>query len=260
MALSNGPNLGLLVNAAQGEAHFAAQQKLLRGLDALVQPSVKDKDLATPPGVPADGDRYIVAAAPTGAWVGHVAEIARWSSVATAWEFYVPKAGWRMYVEDEQLIYRHNGTAWSAIVIRKTSLTQVLPNVSVGNNNDFWPDAVLTDTQFYMHIPDDYISGDMTFKVFRRANVTSNTARMQWRALRLRDGSVGIVIVAFIDVNFTPNDLVVHLLTMVVPEADFSIGDVIRVDVRRLGADAADTMLGLVSFDGAWVEYAAGPE
>lgn len=256
MALSNGPNLGLLVNAAQGEAHFAAQQQLLRGLDALVQPSVKDKDLATPPGTPADGDRYIVATAPTGAWVGHAGEIARWSSVATAWEFYVPKAGWRMYVEDEQLIYTHNGTIWSATVTRKMSFSVVLDNVNIsfGSPSSLWLDAATKVVEFHFHIPDDYVSGDLTVKIFRRGLAT-NTARMRWQAFRFRDATATFAAVVFIDVNFTPGDVNSHVLSLLIGAANFQAGDSIRLDVERLGNDAADTMLGTVAFDGGWVQY-----
>lgn len=112
MALSNGPNLGLLVNGNQGEAHYTELMKLLRGIDGLVMPSVKDKDLTAPPGSPVDGDRYIVASGATGAWAGQTGKIARWSGVASAWEFYTPKEGWLVHVDDEDALYRHTGTAW----------------------------------------------------------------------------------------------------------------------------------------------------
>lgn len=112
MALSNGPNLGLLVNGNQGEAHYAELLKFLRGIDGLVMGSVKDKDLTAPPGSPTDGDRYIVAAGATGAWAGQGGKIARYSSMQAAWEFYTPKEGWRAHVEDEDALYRHTGTAW----------------------------------------------------------------------------------------------------------------------------------------------------
>lgn len=114
MALTFGPNLGLLVNGNQGEAHYAELMKFLRGVDALTQLCVEDKDLSTPPGSPADGVCYIVGASPTGAWAGWAGRVARYSSVAAAWESYVPKNGWRGFVRDESLYYRFNGTSWVA--------------------------------------------------------------------------------------------------------------------------------------------------
>jgi len=37
--------------------------------------TIKDRDLTAPPGSPADGDCYIVAASPTGAWSGKAGKI-----------------------------------------------------------------------------------------------------------------------------------------------------------------------------------------
>ncbi|MCT9070798.1 DUF2793 domain-containing protein [Cupriavidus gilardii] len=48
----------------------------LKLLDAVLQLSVKSRAQATPPATPANGDRYIVAANPTGAWVGKAGQIA----------------------------------------------------------------------------------------------------------------------------------------------------------------------------------------
>jgi hypothetical protein len=52
----------------------------------------------TPPVTPADGDRYLVGAVPTGAWVGRANEIAQWRAFgAGAWLFLPPKAGYQMF-------------------------------------------------------------------------------------------------------------------------------------------------------------------
>ncbi|TGE33315.1 DUF2793 domain-containing protein [Desulfosporosinus sp. Sb-LF] len=74
------------------------------------QASVKDQNLATPPGSPALADRYIIPASPTGAWVGQTNNIAEWSG--SAWVFYVPSVGWNLFVDDELKMYGWSGTAW----------------------------------------------------------------------------------------------------------------------------------------------------
>ena len=49
--------------AAQAQKHVT-HNEALRKLDALVQISVVDRDLAAPPASPAEGARYIIAASP----------------------------------------------------------------------------------------------------------------------------------------------------------------------------------------------------
>lgn len=114
MTLSVGPNLGLLVDGALGEEHYDELMAMWRGLDVLVQCRVISTTLATPPASPADGDAYIVAASPTGAWVGHDAKIARWSTVVSTWEFFAPKSGWTVHNVADTQDYRFDGSAWVA--------------------------------------------------------------------------------------------------------------------------------------------------
>jgi hypothetical protein len=80
--------------------------------DAVVQLAVKDKDLTSPPGSPASGDRYIVGASATGAWAGKDKNVAVY--ISGAWTFYVPKDGWVAYVVDEGKFYVYASSAWSA--------------------------------------------------------------------------------------------------------------------------------------------------
>jgi hypothetical protein len=84
-------NLALpLIAAAQAQKHVTHNEALL-AIDALLGCAVKDKDLTAPPSAPAEGDRYIVAAAPTGAWAGKATNIAAWQD--GIWRFYAPRAG-----------------------------------------------------------------------------------------------------------------------------------------------------------------------
>ena len=82
-------------------------------LDQLAQASVLDKDLATPPGSPANGAAYIVAGSPTGAWSGKAGQIAFWLTSVGAWTFLVPAAGWSVWVTDEAVRYQYSGSAWA---------------------------------------------------------------------------------------------------------------------------------------------------
>ncbi|WP_334148030.1 DUF2793 domain-containing protein [Hyphomicrobium sp.] len=95
--------------AAQSQKHVT-HNEALRALDAIVQLAVIDKDLGTPPGSPAEGDRYIVGASPTGSWSGHATHVAAWQD--GAWAFYVPAAGWLAWVSDESQSYLFAGGGW----------------------------------------------------------------------------------------------------------------------------------------------------
>ena len=76
----------------------------------LVQLAVLDRDLSTPPVSPADGDRYLVAAGGTGAWTGKDGSVAAWQD--GAWAFLAPKAGWLLWVADEDRLIGFDGAAW----------------------------------------------------------------------------------------------------------------------------------------------------
>lgn len=113
--MDSSPNLTLpYIIAAQAQKHVT-HNEAIRGLDALVQLMVLDKDLAAPPGAPADGNRYIVAASPTGAWAGQAGRIAAWQD--GAWEFFAPREGWLAWVADEDKLYVHDGAAWGVVSV-----------------------------------------------------------------------------------------------------------------------------------------------
>lgn len=141
-----------------------------RTLDALVQPTVKDKDLAAPPGSPANGDAYIVAAGASGAWAGQSGKVAAWYD--TGWYFFVPKAGWSFYVQDETVDYVYDGANWAPKTPGTLSISDVgftlTDNADATKQLKFELSGITTATTRTLTVPNDsgtlaLLSGTQTF-------------------------------------------------------------------------------------------------
>ena len=120
MSVTDGPNLGIMINAATGDNFDAQFRSFLRAIDVLLQGAVISKTLTAPPGSPTNGARYIVGASPTGAWSGQAKSIAVWttdnpSAPSGEWEFYAPKTGWFIYNAADSTLYYYNGSAWTGL-------------------------------------------------------------------------------------------------------------------------------------------------
>lgn len=97
-----------LLYASQSQKEVTVNEALAR-IDALMNTGAVDKDLATPPGSPAAGDVYIVAASPTGAWAGKAGQIAYFDQI---WRFIVPNEGVTLWLKDENIHYSYDGSNW----------------------------------------------------------------------------------------------------------------------------------------------------
>ena len=95
----------------QAQKHIT-HNEALRRLDAIVQLSAASRGRTTPPDDPAEGARYLVAAGADGAWSGQTDAIAAWQD--GVWTFYVPMAGWRVWIEDERSDVFWDGAAWQS--------------------------------------------------------------------------------------------------------------------------------------------------
>ncbi|MEM7749647.1 MAG: DUF2793 domain-containing protein [Pseudomonadota bacterium] len=106
------PNLDLpYLMPAQAQKHVT-HNEALRQLDAIVQLSVRDRDLPAPPSSPSDGDRYIVAESGEGEWADQDGTIAAYQD--GAWAFYVPNEGWLAWIDDEDVLVACDGSSWIA--------------------------------------------------------------------------------------------------------------------------------------------------
>ncbi|HZX51476.1 MAG TPA: DUF2793 domain-containing protein [Pseudomonas sp.] len=107
--------LELLANAA---ANQTLANTTFAQLNQLVMPGVVDKDLAAPPGSPADEALYIVASGNWGTASDKTGQLAYWLTTTNAWQFVVPRAGFAVRVLDEPdangaaKTYVYTGSAW----------------------------------------------------------------------------------------------------------------------------------------------------
>lgn len=105
------PRLGAPVLTSGQATPETTVNEIARYLEAFATRAiVKDRDLATPPGSPADGDAYLVAASPTGAWASQAGKIT--IRISTAWVFITVKEGFEIEVEDEDAAFTYRGGAW----------------------------------------------------------------------------------------------------------------------------------------------------
>lgn len=90
-------------------------------LDLLAHAAVEESGLNTPPSSPAIGQCWIIGPSPTGAWAGHAAAFAGWTS--GGWRFAAPRAG--MAVWDTALGFwiHHDGSGWVEGAVTASRLT-----------------------------------------------------------------------------------------------------------------------------------------
>lgn len=140
------PVLGLpYILPAQAQKHVT-HNMAIQQLDALVQLHVASADLATPPVSPITGDRYIVAAAATGAWLGQEGTIALWQG--SAWSFTVPMAGWQAHVSDQNAPQVFDGSVWGGETLDLQNLDGVGINTTSDATNKL---AVSADATLLSH-------------------------------------------------------------------------------------------------------------
>jgi hypothetical protein len=108
---------------SQAQKHVT-HNEAIRSLDAIVQLSVVDRDLASPPGAPTDGDRFLVADAASGSWSGKDGKVAAWQD--GAWAYLTPRPGWMLWVEDEERLVAFDGTDWTDAAVHTVNPTPLV--------------------------------------------------------------------------------------------------------------------------------------
>ena len=110
------PRLALpLLFAGQAQKEFTVNEALLRA-DLALHCTIEG-ELATPPLGPVAGQAWLVAAVPTGDFVGHAKAIAGFT--ASGWRFIAARTGIRVY-DKSAACFRHYTDSWQRSVVPAT--------------------------------------------------------------------------------------------------------------------------------------------
>ena len=166
--MPNSPLLALpYLASAQAQKHVTHNEALSL-IDGLLHLSVVSRILATPPAVVIDGDRYLIAASPTGDWAGQAGQVAL--RMEGTWRFLSPRKGWRLWVEAENILLVFDGTIWSgsSTPTQLQNLTLLGVNATADATNKL---AVSSSSVLFNHV-----GAGIQFKVNK--NAAANTASL----------------------------------------------------------------------------------
>ncbi len=151
------------IDAAQAQKHVTHNEALAL-IDALVHLSVIARNAVAPPVSPAEGERYLVGAAPTGAFAGHAGALAVFDD--GAWRFLAPRKGWRTYVEAEGRFLLFDGIAWISLPVA-ISEVQNLRLAGIGTTADAGnPLSARLNAALFTALPTSEAgTGDLRFKL-----------------------------------------------------------------------------------------------
>ena len=100
------------IAAAQAQKHVT-HNAALRLLDGIVQLAVEAMAATIPPASPAEGARYLLGAAPTGAWAGQGAKLALF--VDGGWLFASPEIGWLAFDRSAGQLMVLKASGWAVV-------------------------------------------------------------------------------------------------------------------------------------------------
>tara|TARA_R110002020_G_scaffold343819_4_gene558198 strand:- start:968 stop:2023 length:1056 start_codon:yes stop_codon:yes gene_type:complete len=129
----------------QAQKHIT-HNEALQALDALVQPVVQSRTLATPPPAPLEGESYLVPALASGAWAGHTDDIATFA--AGAWQFRSPAPGFQLYCRADRTALVFDAGAWTPLASLGAGLPLLGINSSADSTNRL---AVAAEASLFTH-------------------------------------------------------------------------------------------------------------
>jgi enamine deaminase RidA (YjgF/YER057c/UK114 family) len=98
-----------MLASGQAQKEITHNEALLL-LDALAHATIESRSVSAPPPQPQPGEIWLIAAAPTGDWLGKVGQLAVSSN--GGWRYIVPKAGMILWSKADAVYVFFDGAVW----------------------------------------------------------------------------------------------------------------------------------------------------
>lgn len=156
----------------------------------------------------------------------------------------------------------HAGTPWpvdqvTAYGLNPNTVTDYATGDLLTNTAaQTWPDGVTTSFQWHWPVPPHWVPGStVTFKCLRRSAQSGTTAKYTYALTRKRTGLTVVTISSGV-LDFVPSVVDTSIeVSLGFTMALVAVGDLLGVNLTRLGGDGADNMTVGVSYDGHRFEY-----
>jgi Protein of unknown function (DUF2793) len=166
MSQSETPRLKLpLLAAGQAGKHVTLNEAMLE-IDLLAQIAIISTTLSVPPANPLEGDSYLVADAPTGAWAGHARALATLRD--GQWLFRTAARGWIAFAAAENRTLVFDGSAWRDLPVVMDRTAKLGVNMDASSTNRL---AVSGDASLFSHAGNSH-------RLNLNKNTTADTASL----------------------------------------------------------------------------------
>ncbi len=130
---------------SQAQKHVT-HNEALRMLDAIIHMRVEQVGRASPPTDPAEGERYLIGSAPSGAFAAHAGKIATFQD--GTWTFFAPRPGWTLWDAASEGLYVFHEESWIEIAPQPERLPILGINTDADATNRF---AAAADATLLTH-------------------------------------------------------------------------------------------------------------
>lgn len=178
-----------LIAGEQALKHITHNEALAT-LDMLVQLSVEQRDLVTPPGSPTEGQTFGIGSSATGDWLGRDGSLATWTTAG--WRFAVPQEGWLLWDKNTGGAFVYLAGDWSGWEGTFTAL-QNLSMLGVNTTADATNKLAVRTNAVLMTALDVASSGTGDMRVALNKETDSDTAGFVFQSGYSARAEIGLV-------------------------------------------------------------------
>ncbi len=144
---------------------------------------------------------------------------------------------------------------WYVSQLAKVGAMQGPLDVSASVPSQEYPDATSTQKSFFWPVPHDYVAGsNLIVHIYGESTATGNLViQMSTQVARPGVARIGIEATGDVGIAIVANEI--EDISRTIVGTGITYGDIVRVDLTRIGASGGDTVAASYFLNGAFMAY-----